>query len=453
MKQPKAQMHSHTPQSRALRNQVIAYAQTRMDYDPVPLDGPKPFEELFNAAGQTITKKGLGGKAALELWESVLSQATISSDFPGHLAYIPNAPTEAASAFDLVVSASSIFGGSWQEGAGAIYAENQVLAWLAHEAGLPPSAGGVFVQGGTIGNLSALVTARDHARSNGLVAERYKFVCSKEAHSSLKHAARVMDVDIVLAEVNEAGQLTGEAVAQALKGQNGVFAVVATSGTTNFGIVDQLRSVGEVAKRNNLWFHIDGAYGLAGILAKSTKALFDGTELADSFIVDPHKWLFAPFDSCALVYSDPKIAKAAHTQHAEYLEELTESSDFNPSDYAVNLTRRVRGLPLWFSLAVHGTDSYGKAVEETLQTARAITAEIRKRPYLTLVREPMLSVVVFQRNNWTKEQYQAWSDKLLKDQIGFVIPSSHNGETNLRFAIVNPKTNFKLLCKILDTLE
>ena len=452
MKHPKAQMHNLTPESRALRNQIIAYAQTRMDYDPAPLDGPKTLEELTAGAGLTVTREGLGGKQALKVWEDVLSEATISSDHPGHVAYIPNAPTEAASAFDLVLSASSIYGGSWQEGAGAVYAENQVLDWLAKEVGLPETAGGVFVQGGTMGNLSALVTAREVAKANGLKAERYKFICSREAHSCLKLAARVMDVDIILADVNEIGQLTGEAVEKALQGQTGVFAVVATAGTTNFGIVDRLREVGEVARKHSIWFHIDGAYGIAGILAKSTRDLFDGSELADSFIVDPHKWLFSPFDCCALVYREPKLAKAAHTQHAEYLEDLTDGDDFNPSDYAINLTRRPRGLPLWFSLAVHGTDAYHQSIEETMQTTRTITEDIRNRPYLKLVREPQLSVIVFQRIGWSKSQYQDWCDQLLKDQIAFVVPSSHTGEPNLRFAIVNPRTTVKLLTKILDTL-
>lgn len=446
-------MHSLTPESRALRKRIIAYAQTRMDYDPAPLDGPKSFEALFASAGDTITAEGLGGKKALQLWEEVLSQATISSDHPGHVAYIPNAPTESASAFDLVVSASSIYGGSWQEGAGAVYAENQVLEWLAREVGFPATAGGVFVQGGTVGNLSALVTARDSARAAGIKAERYKFVCSREAHSSLKHAAHVMDVDIVLAEVNERGQLTGPAVEAALEGQDGVFAIVATAGTTNFGVVDKLRDVGEVARAHKLWFHIDGAYGLAGILAKSTRELFDGTELADSFIVDPHKWLFSPFDCCALVYRDPRKAKASHTQHAEYLEDLNEGDDFNPSDYAINLTRRPRGLPLWFSLAVHGTDAYHQTIEETIHTTRVVTEEIRNRSYLELVREPQLSVIVFHRKGWTKTDYQTWCDKLLQDQLAFVVPSSHLGEPNLRFAIVNPRTTAKLLTKILDTLK
>jgi glutamate/tyrosine decarboxylase-like PLP-dependent enzyme len=188
-------------------------------------------------------------------------------------------------------------------------------------------------------------------------------------------------------------------------------------------------------------------------LSPLTRELFDGTELADSFIVDPHKWLFAPFDACALVYRNPALAKAAHTQHGEYLDTLTEGDDYNPSDYAYNLTRRVRGLPLWFSLATHGIQAYRDAVTQNIETAFAIAEEIRKRPNLELVREPELSVVVFKKKGWTLPDYDAWSARLLESGLGFVVPSSHRGEPNTRFAIVNPRTSVELLIQILDTME
>jgi glutamate/tyrosine decarboxylase-like PLP-dependent enzyme len=317
----------------------------------------------------------------------------------------------------------------------------------------------LFVQGGTLGNLSALVAARHTARAkreaDGLpMPARWKFVCSAEAHSSLKAAAAVMDVDIVKAAVDSEGRLHGSAVEEALEtAGDGVFAVVATSGTTNFGIVDDLDTVGEVAKRYGYWFHIDGAYGLAGILAPSTRDLFVGSERADSFIVDPHKWLFAPFDACALVYRNPELARAAHTQHGEYLDTLTQRDEWNPSDYAYNLTRRVRGLPLWFSLATHGTRAYSEAVEANIQLAHRIADEIRRRPNLSLVREPQLSVVVFERHDWEAADYERWSAELLDKQIAFVVPSSHAGRANTRFAIVNPETSYELLIQILDSME
>lgn len=452
-------MHEPTLETEALREHILTYARTRMGYETPPLDQPKSLDWLIENAGQTITKNGLGGMRALGVFSDVLAPATISSDHPGYLSFIPTAPTEAATLFDLVVSASSIYGGSWLEGAGAVYAENQVLSWLASEVGLPEGAGGVFVQGGTLGNLSALVAARHHAKTMRLqenlpLPARWSFICSAEGHSSLKAAAAVMDVDIITADVDSNGRLTGQAVEQAIaNADDGLFAVVATAGTTNFGIVDDLDAVGLVTKSHNLWFHLDGAYGLAGMLAPSTRELYKGSERADSFIVDPHKWLYAPYDACALVYRNPELAKAAHTQHGEYLDPLTSRDEWNPSDFAFNLTRRVRGLPLWFSLATHGTNAYSEAIEANIRLAKIISVEIKNRPYLRLVREPMLSIVVFERVGWTTDQYQEWSDRLLDSQLAFVVPSSHGGNPNTRFAIVNPQTSFELLVEILESMK
>lgn len=438
-----------------LRGKVIDYATERMDLNPAPLDAPRTLEELRRDAGATITESGLGGEKALALFAEVLAPATISIDHPNYLSFIPAAPTEASSLFDLVVSASSIYGGSWKEGAGAVYAENQVLEFLAQECGLPATSGGVFVQGGTLGNLSALVAARESAKQR-LGPKRWAVIASAESHSSLAAAAKVMDIEIVTGAC-EGGRFTEEganaAVDAAISQGFTPFAIVGTAGTTNFGIVDDLAGIAKVAKAHGLWFHVDGAYGLAGILSPGHRHLYDGVEHADSFIVDPHKWLFAPFDACALVYRNPEIARAAHTQHGDYLDTLTETGDFNPSDHAFNLTRRVRGLPLWFSMATHGVALYRSAVASNIALAHQIAAVIRGRDYLELVREPELSVVVFERKGWHKQDYQQWSDKLLNSGFAFVVPSSHEGRPNTRFAIVNPTTMFSDLVQILDSME
>ena len=454
-----AKMHSSTPQTVALREEVLQYARERMAMDPAPLDGPQTLQYLKKHAANTINEKGLGGHKALKVFEDVLAPACISTDHPGYLSFIPVAPTEAATLFDLVVSATSVYGGSWLEGSGAVFAENEVLSWLAKEVGLPKSAGGVFVQGGSLGNLSALVTARHAAiqerKKKGIkLPKRWSIIASSESHSSLKAAARVMDIDIVLAKADGNGRLHGKAVLEAAsKIKDGLFAVVGTSGTTNFGIVDKLDEIGKAAKSLGVWFHVDGAYGLAGILDPRCKKLFKGVHRADSFIVDPHKWLFTPFDSCALVYRNPTLASQAHTQHGEYLDTLTDSGEFNPSDYAYNLTRRARGLPLWFSLATYGVAAYRKAIAENIDLAHQIADVIRSRKGLKLVREPELSIVVFEKEGWKLDDYQKWSDRILKEGLGFVTPSSHQGKPNLRFAILNPRTDMKLLTKILDSLD
>jgi glutamate/tyrosine decarboxylase-like PLP-dependent enzyme len=450
-------MHEFTPEVEALAKEVLEYSLIRLRTDP-PLDGPKTAQELYELAGNTITAKGLGGHEALNLFKDVLAKACISTDHPRYLAFIPSAPSEYANLFDLVVGASALYGGSWLEGAGAVFAENQALKWISDLAGMPETSGGVFVQGGTIGNLSALVTARNTFREKRKDVSRWVIAASADAHSSIKSAADVMDVEILLIKPNQDGSLQQDAAAAAIDKYHSenpshqVFALVATAGTTNLGIIDDLEGLARCAKSRDIWFHVDGAYGLAALCAPSVRPLFNGIELADSLIVDPHKWLFAPFDACALIYRNPKLAKAAHLQKAAYLETLDDEDEWNPSDYAIHLTRRARGLPFWFSLAAHGTDEYAKAMERTMEVARDAAEQVRNHQNLKLVIEPSLSIVAFERVGWERSDYEKWSDQLLADQIGFVTPSAHKGKPILRFAIVNPWTKESDISAILATL-
>ena len=450
-------MHEFTPEVEELAKEILDYSLIRLRTDP-PLDGPKTAQELYELAGNTITAKGLGGHEALNLFKDVLAKACISTDHPRYLAFIPSAPSEYANLFDLVVGASALYGGSWLEGAGAVFAENQALKWISDLAGMPETAGGVFVQGGTIGNLSALVTARNTFREKRKDVSRWVIAASSDAHSSIKSAADVMDIGILLINPNQDGSLQADSAAAAIDKYHSenpshqVFALVATAGTTNLGIIDDLEGLARCAKSRDIWFHVDGAYGLAALCAPSVRPLFNGIELADSLIVDPHKWLFAPFDACALIYRNPKLAKAAHLQKAAYLETLDDEDEWNPSDYAIHLTRRARGLPFWFSLAAHGTDEYAKAMERTMEVARDAAEQVRNHQNLKLVIEPSLSIVAFERVGWERADYEKWSDQLLADQIGFVTPSAHKGKPILRFAIVNPWTKESDISAILATL-
>ncbi|GAA1884508.1 pyridoxal phosphate-dependent decarboxylase family protein [Lapillicoccus jejuensis] len=444
--------------TRATIDAVLAYAADRLSLDPVPLDAPRSPEELAEAAGRTVTPEGLGAAKALEVFAEVLAPACLSVDHPRYLSFIPCAPTKEAAAFDVVVGASSIYGGSWLEGAGAVHAENEALRWIADLAGLPPQAGGVFVPGGTIGNLSALVAARHSARARAVAAgsdvRPWRVATTYGAHSSIQSACDVMDAELVTVPMDEHWRLSAAALRATLEehGAQTFFAVVATSGTTNFGVVDDLAAVAEVCAEYGVWFHVDGAYGGAGLAAPSVRHLYDGIEQADSFIVDPHKWLFAPFDCCALLYRDPALARAAHTQKASYLDILTEAPEWNPTDYSVGLTRRARGLPLWYSLATHGTQAYTDAVERTLQVAAYAEEEIGRRPYLEVLRERDLSVVVFRRVGWTPADYAVWSQRLLDEQVAFVVPTSHEGETVTRIAVVNPETSEEDIRVVLNSM-
>ncbi len=261
-----------------------------------------------------------------------------------------------------------------------------------------------------------------------------------------------MDVDLLTVAHDERGRLTGSALSSALDRTepDGPFAVVASAGSTNAGMVDDLEGLAAVCRDRGLWLHVDGAYGGAGLLAPSVRDRFRGIEHADSFIVDPHKWLFAPYDSCALVYRDPEIARSAHRQDASYLDALNASSEWNPSDFAHHLSRRPRGLPLWFSLATYGTDAYRDAVERVLSVTREAAEEIGRRPELELVLDPELSVVLFRRLGWGPDDYEAWWRRALERQVGFVQPTTWEGEKVARLCFVNPRTTVEHVRAILD---
>jgi glutamate/tyrosine decarboxylase-like PLP-dependent enzyme len=448
-------MHSVDRTTEQMIRSVLAYAENRLRLDPVPLDrGAQPPERLDAVFGGLLGEKGTDPDQVLGIYASAIAPAVISADSPRFLGFIPSAPTKAALLFDMLVSCASIQGISWLEAAGAVHAENQVLRLLADAAGLPPSAGGAFVSGGSAGNLSALAVARETAKSRDDRTGRRRVAVGSDAHSSIINTLRLLELDAFVVDTAD-HRLTGEALRAAIEADGdpgSVAAVVATAGTTNAGIIDDLAGIGEVAREHGWWFHVDGAYGGAGLLSPALRHLYDGIELADSFIVDPHKWLFTPFDCCALVYRQPALARSVHTQDASYLDVIHEgpSTEWNPTDYAYHLTRRARGLPLWFSLAVHGTAAYAEAIDKAVTLARLTAEEIHRRPHLELIREPDLSIVLFRRTGWASEDYHRWAQALHADDVAFIPPSSWEGETVGRFAFLHPHTPMELVCEILD---
>ena len=264
--------------------------------------------------------------------------------------------------------------------------------------------------------------------------DRPVIAISEEAHSSVGKALAVLGVEALLVPCED-HRLTGRALRATLDGHprgDDAIGVVATGGTTNAGIIDDLAGVGEVARERSLWFHVDGAYGCAALFAPSIRSRFDGIEMVDSYVVDPHKWLFAPFDCAALVYREPRLAKAVHTQDASYLDVLhTDTPDeWNPSDYAYHLTRRARGLPLWFSLAVNGTDAYRDAIETVLAVTQASGRPHRADPVpragapAGAVGGPVPAEGLGQGRTTS-----AGRRNCSQDQIGFVVPTTWEGES------------------------
>ena len=442
---------------------VVKYAINRITNASPSLGQIKGEAELFDLVGETITPEGIGGEKAFQLFRDVLVKSTVPIDHPRHLAFVPAAPTRAAVMFDLVTSASSIHGAYWMEGAGGIFCENQAMRWLVSLTGMPDGAFGVFTSGGTAANLSAMVTAREQWRKTKANQNLKGLIMASDgAHSSIKAMAKVIDADVHLVKTED--RLTGDLLRAEIKSmekedRRRLFAVVATGGTTNAGIIDDLQGIASVCREEGLWYHVDAAYGGGALVADSVRPLFHGIEEADSVTIDPHKWLFSPYDCGAILYRDPSLALEAHKQEGSYLDIFKDegASGFNPADYQIQLTRRLRGMPLWYSLATHGTDKYKWAVERGISLAGIAGDLIEKRTELSLVRPPSLSCVLFRRSGWSSQDYLDWTYRNHRAGIALVTPtqwrSADSNETVLRFCFINPDTTEEDIAIILDTLK
>ncbi len=448
-------LHKFNDQTNALANEVLAYALRNVQHQNEAglFDAPSS-DELNKALLGAINGPGLGPEQAFQLYKNVVAASCLSIEHPRFLAFVPYSPSVSGVLFDMALSASGIFGTSWLEAPGSAAAESQAIHWLADLAGMPSTSGGTFLSGGTIANVNGLALARHCWRTrHGDSGRRVAVAASSEVHSSVRTSAKALEIDIVDVPPDERGRLTGSNLAAVLDQSDAeVCGVAATGGITNLGIVDDLAGVAAVAKARGLWFHVDAAYGGAALVSEQTRALFTGIEHADSLVIDPHKWLFAPLDCSALIYRNPALAVAAFTQTAAYLDAFQETDETNPGDLAVHLTRRARGLPFWFTLLANGTDAMRAAVEHSLMLTRQSARLIERKTYLELAIEPELSVVVFRRLGWTAEQCRIWCARLLTGGIAMVLPTTWHGETLLRFCFVNPRTKLDDVQLLVDLL-
>jgi glutamate/tyrosine decarboxylase-like PLP-dependent enzyme len=445
----------------AFTDAVFDYCRERLAMVPVPLDFGSLAAIPDHALDGLISPDGHDPAKILNFFKEQLATSVVSIDSPGFLAFIPNAPTKNSLLFDMVVSCSGLNGTSWLESAGVVVAENQALAFLAQLAGMPEGSGGAFVSGGSMGNLSSLTVGRDVGRGRrpDIAPHELRFAISADAHSSIGKALHVLNVGALLVEPDDHRFTRAhlEAAMAADPHPETVIGVVATSGTTNAGIVDDLEGLGSYANQRELWFHVDGAYGGAALFSPTHRDLLAGIRHADSFVVDPHKWLLAPLDCAALIYKNPTVARKILAQQASYLDILHTEDDehyeWNPSDFAIHLSRRARGLPFWFSLVTNGTTNYETAIQSAIDLAQRTVAMIESMDHVEMVRPSSLSIVLFRRKGWDAERYAQWSQQLLRDQVAFVTPTKWEGETVARLAFLHPDTPDEMVLQILESMR
>ena len=389
-------MHSVDATTEQMIRSVLAYAENRLRLDPVPLDqGCQDPADLEAAMSGLIGEEGHNPDQVLGVYAATVAPAVISADSPRFLGFIPAAPTKASLLFDMLVSCASIQGISWLEAAGAIHAENQVLALIARRAGLPPQAGGCFVSGGSAANLSALAVAREMAKraaGAGRAGRRWRVAVGSDAHSSIGNTLRLLEMDPLIVPSAD-HRLTGEAVQAALKADDdpaSVAAVVATAGTTNAGMIDPLSECAEIARGHGLWYHIDAAWGGAMIASERLRGALRGLERADSATIDAHKW-FATTMGCGMfLVRDGREPSHVFQVAASYMpsRELLIDPYMNTAQWS----RRFLGLRLFLSLASAGWSGHAAHIERAVAQAARIRAGLEAQGW-SIVNDSPLAVL------------------------------------------------------------
>ena len=452
-------LHDWDSATELLATSVIGKTVERLKLQKDPTWGAAKATELNALLEDSVTPEGIGGIEALALYAEKVLPACRPIDHPTNFSYIPSAPSNAATMIDLLVSASAVMGAMWETGAGAIAVENRALRWLAELVGMPPQTAGCFVSGGSAANLSALVSARQAFREANphMAEERLVILISEETHACVTASARIMDCDLIAVSSNAQAQMTVEALAATVDGlpaekRDRVFALVTTLGTTNAGAIDHIPELCAFAHSRGWWTHIDGAYGGASLAVPEIRDHVGDISAVDSFCVDPHKWLFVPYDCAALLYRDPAVAVRAHAQHGAYLDAV-DRDQFNPSDLAFHLSRRTRGVSLWFNLATYGTEAMTAAVRYSIDQAKHFAERVDASPRLELLMQPELGVVLFTVADWTLDDYNNWSKRHADEGEYLVIPTTWRGAPCLRIALMHPKTEFSTLDALLMDLE
>ena len=447
-------------QMRALGAQAMELAIRHFEtLRDAPVSTSMPSREQTEALLRTpLSAEGTDPAALLTTLEQVVFPPVFHADHPRFYSFVPSPTNFVSVVADLLVSAHNVFMGHWLGSSTASQVELIVIDWLRELCGLPAGGGGILVSGGSIANLSAIATARESIL--GGPDEKGVLYCSDQTHSSLAKGVRVIGFrreqrrtvptdDGLRLSLPALERMIAEDRARGLK----PFCVVANGGTTNTGAVDPLPGLAGLCRREGLWLHVDGAYGAAAVITERGRAALQGLELADSITLDPHKWLFQPYEIGCLLVRDVRTLREAFRladdDHADYLEDVVRHvrHEVNFYEMGPQLTRSFKALKLWLSLRAFGLDAFRRAQEVGLDMADEAERVLRGDARWEVVTPSQLGVVTFRwRGDGTLSEAQVDAitarvvDRMRLDGYALVMSTMLKGRPVLRICAINPGT-------------
>lgn len=393
--------------------------------------------------------------------ESVLPLAG-RIDHPRFFAFIPSSPTWPSVLGDMLATGFNIFQGTWLESAGPSQLELVVVSWFRDWLGFPKEGGGVLTSGGSAANLMALVAAREWA---GNPEDPVVYV-SDQGHSSLERAARIIGIsteNVRRIPTDEAFRmdvnLLRDAVLRDRANGSRPLCVCANAGATNTGAIDPLESISTVAREEKLWFHVDGAYGGFAVLVPEAKSAFQGIEEADSVTLDPHKWLFQPYETGCLMVRNTRTLEDAFRIMPEYLQDAELGKEqVNFADRGLQLSRGFRALKVWTSVQMLGLGAFREGIRTGIDYARKAGAFIEGSTHLELTAPVSLGIVCFRfcppNLRMTPAALEglnlAIQDEILGSGLAMMSSTRLRGVFSLRLSILNYRSTWT---DVRETLE
>ena len=411
---------------------------------------------------EPVPEQGSDINRVLEQTQRDVLDNIMHLDHPRFFAFVPGPSNFVSAMADALASGFNIFAGTWLEASGPTQIELVTIDWLRQICGLPETAGGLFVSGGSVANLTALVTAR-HKILNDDIQNAIVY-CSDQTHSSVARALRILSFpasQVRILSTDERFRLRLDDVQNAITEDRDAgkrpFCIVASAGTTSTGSIDPLDDLANLCQREQLWLHVDGAYGAAAMLSEQGHTLLKGLERADSLSLDPHKWLFQPYEMGCVLVKDAHWLKETFHILPEYLQDIDRGAEeTNFCDYGIQLTRGTRALKLWMSLKTFGLDAFRQAIEHGIQLAEYAEKVLRASSSWEIVTPAQIGIVTFryapahcipEKSECINQQLV---DALIQDGFAMLSSTVLQGRTTLRMCIINPRTTHE---DIRDTIE
>ncbi len=415
--------------------------------DDAPAANTEGALELARSLRAEPPEQGRGDLAPLLAEAMEAARHTFEYSGPGYLAYIPGGGLYTAAIAEFLAQGLNRYVGLWQPSPAIVQLEENVTRWLCTIMGYPEDAQGMLTSGGSMANLSAVVTAR-HAKLGEDFLDGTYYV-SAQSHASVTKAgtiagfgrrhARIVPTDDQLRMDPE---VLAAMIAEDRAAGRRPFLVSAAAGTTNTGAIDPLAAIADVAEREGLWFHVDAAYGGFFRLTERGRARFEGMDRADSITLDPHKGLFLPYGTGGLVVRDATALRDAHFEGAAYLQDLPPSGELpNYSDLSPELSRDVRGLRVWFPLVLHGVGAFREALDEKLDLTERAHRALRDDPGVELGWDPQLTVITFRLRGADRGTNEELLRRINAAKRVFLSSTMIGGEYWIRICIVSHRTH------------